>query len=252
MSPFILTLIAASTTVLGALFSVFFRRDNAKVLSLCLSFSAGVMIYLSFMEILPKGMDQIKSAGHSPWWSAVAFFGGIGLIMLIDTLTPSLSHPQEEGHNHTDHSMEKLSFMTMVLITLHNFPEGMAVYSVASNTGDISWSLVLAIAIHNVPEGIVIAAPLYFATGNRGKAILMASLSALAEPIGGLLGYEIFKAVFQGITIGVVFCFVSGIMIFLSLEQLLPEARKQGDHHWATYGTVGGMLFMAISLILLS
>ena len=253
MSPFLLTMIAASTTVVGALFSVFFRRDNAKVLSLCLSFSAGVMIYLSFMEILPKGMNHIKISGYSPWWSVLAFFSGIAVIMMIDALTPKLSHPHEGGHQEVPGmSMEKLGLMTMVLITIHNFPEGMAVYSVASNTGETSWPLILAIAIHNIPEGIVIAAPIYFATGRKKKALLFAFLSALAEPIGGVVGYEVFKAIFEGLTLGVVFCFVSGIMIFLSLEQLLPEARRQGDHHYATYGVVSGMLFMSISLILLS
>lgn len=252
LHPIVLTFIAASTTILGGIFSVFFKKENQKMLSLSLSFSAGVMIYLSFVEILPKGLNHLKLNNYDQIYGIISFFIGLTLIIIIDRLTPRISHTHDHDTIHVHSNIEKIGFLTMFLITLHNFPEGMAVYSVAAESANISWPLVIAIAIHNIPEGIVIAAPIYFATGNRKKAIIYASLSALAEPIGGYLGYNFFKSIFDNLTLGIVFCFISGIMIFLSIDQLLPEARKSGDHHLVGYGTILGMLFMSISLYLLS
>lgn len=248
--PFLLTLLAASTTILGGIFSVLFKKENTSILSLSLSFSAGVMIYLSFMEILPKGFNHLTSGGHSELIGLIFFFLGIATIVLIDKLTASFSHkksPQADTNN-----IEKIGLLSMILITIHNFPEGMAVYSVAAESLQLSWPLIIAIGIHNIPEGIVIAAPIYFATGNKKKAILYTTLSSLAEPLGGVVGYNLFKSIFQDLTLGLVFCFVAGIMIFLSIDQILPEARKNGDHHLVGYGAIGGMVFMAISLYLLS
>lgn len=206
------------------------------------------MIYLSFVEILPKGIQSIASLGHSQIIALLSFFLGLATIIIIDKLTPRLSHTS----NGEPVSIEKIGIISMIMITLHNFPEGMAVYSVATESVSVSLPLVIAIALHNLPEGIVIAAPIYFATGNRKKALIYASLSALAEPIGGLLGYSFFKSIFQDITLGIVFSFVAGIMVFLSIDQILPEARKNGDHHLVGYGTIAGIIFMALSLFFLT
>lgn len=252
ITPLLLTTLAASTTILGGLFALVFKKENPKALALSLSFSAGVMIYLSFVEILPKGFSALKAHGVSEIYGILTFFFGIGLIVLIDHLSPRLSHLEESGHEHSHGNVEKIGLLSMALITLHNFPEGMAVFSVASENAAVSWPLVLAIAIHNLPEGIVIAAPIYFATGNKKKAMVYATLSALAEPIGGLLGYTALASIFNELTLGIVFSFVAGIMIFLSIDQILPEARKVGDHHLVGYGTLVGMLFMALSLFVLS
>ncbi len=249
MIAFLLTALAASTTILGGLFALAFKKENTKALTLSLSFSAGVMIYLSFMEILPKGFAALKEQGVNSIVGVFTFFLGVGIIVLIDHLSPRLSHHHED--NGSIH-VEKLGLMSMVLITLHNFPEGMAVFSVASENASLSWPLVLAIAIHNLPEGLVIAAPIYFSTGNKKKAMVYATLSALAEPVGGLIGYTALAAIFSSLTLGIVFCFVAGIMVFLSIDQILPEARKVGDHHLVGYGTLVGMLFMALSLWALS
>lgn len=243
----LITMLAASTTILGGLITLFFKRDNQKVISLSLAFSAGIMIYLSFMEILPKGLAHLKNAHSSLLFGVLSFLVGIILIVLVDKVTSKYSHS-----HHGNSSIEKIGILSMILITLHNFPEGMAVYSVAMESLNLSWSLVLAIGLHNIPEGIVISAPLYFATGSKSKALIFTTLSALAEPIGGVIGYSFFKYLFVDLTLGIVFCFIAGIMIFLSIDQLLPEARKNGDHHLVGYATVAGMIFMAVSLILLS
>lgn len=246
--PLLLTILAASTTILGGLFSVILNKDNMKGLGLSLSFSAGVMLYLSFMEILPKGMKHLAQQNTSVVYGLLAFFMGLMTIIVIDKLTPGMGHEKKAG----DNKLKNIGFLTMILITLHNFPEGMAVYSVASESLNLSWSVIISIAIHNFPEGIVIAAPIYFATGNKFKAVMYSALSALVEPLGGVIGYHIFKGLFQDITLGIVFCFVAGIMIFLSIDQILPEARKNGDHHLVGYGTIFGMIFMAVSLYLLN
>ena len=244
-NAFLITTLAASTTILGGLITLFFKKDNSKIISLSLAFSAGIMIYLSFMEILPKGFNHLNNSGVSLFFGLSSFLLGILLIMIIDKITSKYSHSNIS-------SIEKIGILSMLLITLHNFPEGMAVYSVAMESLNISWPLVLAIGIHNIPEGIVIAAPIYFATGNKKKALIYTSLSALAEPIGGFFGYYFFKFLFHDLTLGIIFCFIAGIMIFLSIDQLLPEARKNGDHHLVGYASVAGMFFMAISLILLT
>lgn len=247
-NAFLLTLIAASTTILGGCLVTFFKKESTKLLGFLLSFSAGVMIYLSFVEILPKGLLYFKDKNVNEIYGLIAFFIGLLLIILIDHLAPRLSHQKD----HDEHvHIKKIGFTTMLLITLHNFPEGMTVFGVATESPLTSLPLILAIAIHNLPEGIIISAPIYFSTGNKKKAIVYATISALAEPIGGFVGYYFFKSIFNGLTMGVIFCLISGIMIFLSIDQILPEARKNGDHHIVAYGTVLGIVFMALSLYLL-
>lgn len=242
----LITTLAASTTVLGGVITLFFKKDNQKIVSLFLAFSAGIMLYLSFMEILPKGLTHLQNTNSSLFIGILSFLSGIILIILVDKFISKYS----DSH-HGNSSIKKIGLLSLILITLHNFPEGMAVYSVAMESINLSWTLVLAIGLHNIPEGIVIAAPLYFATGSKTKTILITTLSALAEPVGGLIGYHFFKYLFVDLTLGIVFCFIAGVMIFLSIDQLLPEARKYGDHHLVGYSTVVGMSFMAISLILL-
>lgn len=242
---FLLTFLAASTTIFGGIISTFLKKENSKLLSIALSFSGGVMIYLSFIEILPKGINYFKESGSSPFFAIVSFFVGILTLIIVDKSTPEISHPNKS-------SIQKIGLMSFFLITLHNFPEGMATFSIIIENDQVSFPLILAIAIHNIPEGIVVAIPIYFSSGNKLKAILFSSISALAEPIGGLFGYILFKNLFNDLAFGVIFSFVAGIMIFLSIDQILPEARKNGNHHVSGYGVIFGMLFMSVSLFLLT
>jgi ZIP family zinc transporter len=108
----------------------------------------------------------------------------------------------------------------------------------------------VAIAIHNVPEGIAVSVPLYYATGSKKRAFYLSFLSGLSEPVGALVGYLLLSSVFNDVVFGILFASVAGIMVFISLDELLPTAEKYGEHHIAIYGVIAGMVVMALSLLL--
>ncbi len=139
---------------------------------------------------------------------------------------------------------------TAIAIAIHNFPEGLATFVSALKDVKLGMAIAVAIAIHNIPEGVAVSIPIYYATGNRKKAFLYSFLSGLAEPVGALIGYAIVFSFFGDVVFGILFASVAGIMVFISLDELLPTAREYGEHHLAAYGLVAGMMMMALSLLL--
>ncbi len=257
-----LTLLAGLSTGIGGALALFTKRTNTKLLSVALGFSAGVMIYVSFVEILPeatKCFSEELGEDAACWASYIAFFVGIFLAAVIDKLLPSFENPHEI---HKIEEIEdkklakqyrklfKMGILTAVVIAIHNFPEGIATFFSALKDLKLGIAVAFAIAIHNIPEGIAVSIPIYFATGSRKKAFAYSFLSGLAEPVGALIGYFILSSVFNGIAFGVVFASVAGIMVFISLDQLLPTAKKYGEHHLSMYGLIAGMAFMGLSLLL--
>jgi ZIP family zinc transporter len=244
LNALILTFLAGFATFIGGLLSLSIKKDN-KIISFLLALSAGVMIYISFMELLPSGiveLSKISSSGKT--LALISFFSGMIIYFLIDRMIPDNSH---EGHSHN--SFKKLSLTTVLAVTIHNFPEGMTVFSVSmENNLNLALNLILAISMHNIPEGIIVATSIYLATNSKKKALWGSFLSGLAEPIGGLIGYYSFNAAFHQYSTGLMFSFISGMMIFLSLEQLLPEARKLHDSHLISYGVIVGMILMALTV----
>ncbi len=257
-----LTLFAGLATGIGSALAFFTKQTNTKFLSAALGFSAGVMIYVSFVEILVKAKTALTAAyGNVPgtWYTVLAFFGGILLIGIIDKLVPSLENPHEvrnveemeAGHDHDrNQKLLRMGLFTALAIGIHNFPEGLATFAAALNDPSIGVSIAIAIAIHNVPEGISVSVPVYYATGSRAKAFYYSFLSGLAEPIGALIGYFLFIQFFSEAVFGILFALVAGIMVFISLDELLPSAQKYGEHHISIYGLVSGMAVMALSLLL--
>ncbi len=259
-----LTLFAGLATGIGSALAFFTKQTNTKFLSAALGFSAGVMIYVSFVEILVKARSALTAAyGDVPgtWYTVLSFFGGILLIGIIDKLVPSFENPHEvrnveemeAGHEHDDDRSQKLLRMglfTALAIGIHNFPEGLATFAAALKDPSVGASIAIAIAIHNVPEGISVSVPIYYATGSRTKAFYYSFLSGLAEPIGALIGYFLFIQFFSDAVFGILFALVAGIMVFISLDELLPSAQKYGEHHISIYGLVAGMAVMALSLLL--
>jgi zinc transporter, ZIP family len=243
MDAVAVSFLAGSSTLFGFFLIFFIKNESSRIISYSLSFSAGIMIYLSFMEILPKGLAHLKSHNVSPFIGVLSFLLGIALIIIIDRFTAQYGHKQE--------NLSKIGFLSLILITIHNIPEGISVYSVAKEELSMSLPLLLAIGLHNLPEGIIISVPIYAATKNKLKTFFYTALAALSEPIGGISGYYVMKSIFNDLTLGLIFCFISGIMVFLSVDQLLPEARENGDHHKVGYAFILGMAFMAISLELL-
>jgi len=236
-----LTTLAASTTIIGGIFGTLIKKDNPKITSLALSFSAGVMICLSLFEIIPKSINHFNKLGYSFLYSLLFFTIGALLVLFIHKLAKK-----------NENKLQKIGIISFILLTIHNFPEGMATFSIVMESKEFSWPLILAIAIHNFPEGLLISFPIFLIEKNRKKAIIMTVVSALAEPIGGFFGYYLFKIVFSNLSLGVIFSLISGIMIFLSIFQLLPEAHFIGGKKSTFYGTIIGSLFMTLSLIALN
>lgn len=259
LMAFLLTLFAGLSTGIGSTIAFFARKTNTRFLTVSLGFSAGVMIYVSFVEIFFKGREVlIASMGiRQGWWvSVVAFFTGIAVIALIDKLIPSYENPHElkkiEGGADEMKSgrLMRMGVFTALAIGIHNFPEGLATFTAALTDPHIGIAIAVAVAIHNIPEGIAVSVPVFYATGSKRKAFRLSFLSGLAEPLGALVGYLILLPVMSDNLMGVLFAFVAGIMVFISLDELLPAAEKYGEHHLSIYGLVSGMAVMALSLLM--
>lgn len=262
-----LTLFAGLATGVGALIAFFTSRTNKKFLSVALGFSAGVMIYVSLVEIFVKAKDSLTYAlGDSLgyWMTIVGFFGGMLFIALIDKLIPKSKNPHEVKTVEDLHAAEKsattidhdklmkMGVFTALAIGIHNFPEGIATFMATIQDPNVGIAIAIAVAIHNIPEGIAVAIPIYFATGIRKKAFKLSFLSGLAEPVGALIAYLILMPFLNDVMFGIIFAGVAGIMVFISLDELLPAAKKYDETHLSIYGVVAGMAVMAISLVLLT
>jgi zinc transporter, ZIP family len=258
---FLLTLFAGLATGIGAALAFFTKTTNTKFLSIALGFSAGVMIYVSMIEIFQKAKDSLISIHgtvNGTWITVAAFFAGIAIIGIIDRLIPSGENPHEirrieevKGKPGTKNKkLYRMGMLTALAIAIHNFPEGMATFAAGLADPSLGIPIAIAIAIHNIPEGIAISVPVSYATGNKRKAFFISFLSGLAEPLGALIAYFIMKSFFSPSMFGVMFASVAGIMIFISLDELLPTAREFGHHHLSIYGLIAGMAIMAVSLVL--
>ena len=263
LRAFGLTLFAGLATGVGSALAFFARRTNTNFLSASLGFSAGVMIYVSFVEIIVKARNALTEAYGSEvkaaWITAAAFFGGMAVIALIDKLVPSVENPHEmhgveemrvDDPETNDRRLMRMGVLSALAIAIHNFPEGLATFTAALSDPSLGFSIAVAIAIHNVPEGIAVSVPVYYATGNRRKAFAYSFLSGLAEPAGALVGYFLLMAIMSRAVFGILFAGVAGIMVFISLDELLPSAEKYGKHHLTVYGLIAGMMVMALSLLL--
>ncbi len=262
-----LTLIVGLSMGAGSLLSFFVEETNKKFLALALSFSAGIMIYVSFMAILPEGMSLLEEAvgekGH--YIALLGFFGGMFLIAVMEKLVhkyigDSHGHDHEE-HENRDHSegdhheektddkhLSKLGLMSAVAIAIHNLPEGLAIFTAGLKDITLALPIAAAVIIHNIPLSIAISVPIYYSSGSKKKAFVYTLLVGLCQPLGAIIGYLLFSKFFTDTLFGFLFSVVAGIMIFVSLDELLPASQKYEDHHLSVYGAIAGMIVMAISL----
>jgi len=256
-----LTLFAGLSTGIGSAIAFFARRTNTKFLSVSLGFSAGVMIYVSFKEMLPVATDHLVAElgmVKGNWLAVASFFGGIFLIAVIDKFVPSFENPHEahkveemdEGKPKDFDKLYRLGIFTALAVGIHNFPEGLATFASALVDIRLGIPIAVAIAIHNIPEGIAVSIPIYYATNDRKKAFFYSFVSGLAEPVGALIGYLLLFSFFNGVLFGVLFAGVAGIMVFISLDELLPASREYGEPHLSVYGLITGMIVMAVSLLM--
>ena len=288
-----ITLLAGLATGIGSIIAFTAQRTNYRFLSVATGFSAGVMLYVSFVEIFFKGLTALTERfgdywGH--WINAGSFFGGMLLIGLIDNLIPAGENPHEirtetetrplhddqaplapspevrealhlgygHGHTHDHHKLMRMGLFTALAIGIHNFPEGLATFLAALENPHLGIAIAIAIALHNIPEGISVSVPIFYATGDRKRAFLYSLLSGLAEPVGAGVAYLILLLLSggQGTAVppelmGILFGGVAGIMVYISLDELLPTSRAYGKGHDSLFGLVGGMAVMALSLLLM-
>ncbi|MFH0999235.1 MAG: zinc transporter ZupT [Bacteroidota bacterium] len=259
---FSLTLFAGLSTGIGSAIALLASRTNTAFLTISLGFSAGVMIYVSFVEIFFKAKTELVSAlgnVYGSWVVVISFFGGMAIIALIDKFIPSIENPHEVRHKEDIETGKNLKdskrlmrtgIFTALAIGIHNFPEGLATFTAALQDPSLGIAIAVAIAIHNIPEGIAVAVPVYYATGSKKKAFWLSFLSGLAEPIGALVGFLLLMPFMTPVVFGMLFASVAGVMVFISLDELLPSSREYGEHHLSIYGLVAGMIVMAVSLLL--
>lgn len=255
-----LTLFAGLSTGIGSAIAFFAKQTNTRFLSMSLGFSAGVMIYVSFIEIFPKAHEELAAysgarAGY--WLTVAAFFGGILLIAFIDKLIPSFENPHEikmvediDKEKSGQQKLMRMGIFTALAIAIHNFPEGLATFIGALQDPGLGIAIAVAIAIHNIPEGIAVSVPIFYATGNKKKAFWYSFSSGLAEPVGAMIGFLVLMPFLSPLIFGLIFAGVAGIMVFISIDELLPAAQEFGEHHLSIYGLIAGMVVMALSLLM--
>lgn len=257
---FALTMLAGLTTAVGGIVAFITKKDNLKVLSLGLGFSAGVMIFISFVDIIPNSENILKINFPSTyqWMIFAGFVIGILISVIIDYFLPDhvdteeLLHPDDPNiSSHSHYKLKRAGFMTALAICIHNFPEGMATFLTTTQNITLGVSVAFAIAIHNIPEGIAVALPIYHATGKKRYAMLYAALSGITEPIGALVGMIVFGLFVPNVLVGVLMATVAGIMTYISFDTLLPLAKEYGNWHLSIVGIMSGILFIWMSLILI-
>jgi ZIP family zinc transporter len=260
---FSLTLFAGLSTAIGSAVVLLSKRFSPRFLAASLGFSAGVMIYISLVELYGEARESLShlyGGSRGDLYTLLAFFGGIALIAIIDNLVPSGENPHEIGELSINEGKKKevskeglmrLGLMSAFAIAIHNFPEGIATFVTAMNDPNLGISIAFAVAIHNIPEGIAVAIPIYYATRSKSKAFWHSLLSGLAEPVGAIAGYFLLAFLFTDSFVGVILAGVAGIMVYISLDELLPTAEKYGEHHPAILGVIAGMAVMGVSLILI-
>ncbi len=259
--PFLLTLAAGLATGIGSAIAFFVRRTNRRLLAFALGLSGGVMVYVSFVELFANArrmLEEIYGSQTGSLYTALSFFGGVILCGVIDRLVPSAENPheahcaEEMEQRPKDAKLMRMGVLTALAIAIHNFPEGIATFTTAYENTALGVAIAVAVAIHNIPEGIAVSIPIFYATGNRAKAFRLSFLSGMAEPVGALIAWALLMPVLTPTLTACVLAAVAGIMVFISLDELLPAAREYGEEHLAIYGVVAGMAVMAASLILIA
>jgi ZIP family zinc transporter len=267
---FLLTALAGLSTGIGSAIAFVIRRPSYTFLAVALGFSAGVMVYISFAELLRTAVDDVGFGVAN-----LAFFLGIAFIAVVDWLIP---HQYEEevvqatqlfsGSSRTvspetpagvppkadagQHSvLKRAGLFTALGIAIHNFPEGLITFSSAAAGESLGIAVAIAVAVHNIPEGIAVSVPIQYATGSRRQAFAYSFASGLAEPVGALIGFGILRPFLTPTVLSSLLAFVAGIMVYISLDELLPLAHKYGKENPVILGCGAGMLVMAASLFML-
>jgi len=253
--PLLMTFLAGLATLFGGFITFVVKKNDLKILSIGLGFSAGVMIFLSFTEILSGAGDILKENFLTTykWITFLSFICGVIIAILIDYFVPD--HIDDDlflDNEHCDkkHKIKRAGIITAIAIAVHNFPEGIATFMASTQNITLGASVALAIGLHNIPEGIAVALPIYHATGKKRIAILYSFLTGFAEPIGALIGLGMLYWFLPAYFVGILMAAVAGIMIYISFDTLLPMSHEYGDWHLSIIGIMSGVIFIWASLLL--
>jgi ZIP family zinc transporter len=246
------------------------KKPSPKFISFVMGFSAGVMIFISFVELLLRSMSSI---GYLP--GILFFFLGMSIMFLIDVV---VSHKYEfensievlinengsykphlhYGHRHRQHfrgekknlKIDKTTLFIILGVFIHNFPEGMATFIGTLAEINLGLVLTLAITLHNIPEGIAVSMPIYAYTGSKKKAFKWSFISGISEPIGAIITWVFLFPFITPTLLSALLGVVGGVMVYISLDELLPASRSLGKEHHSILGIMSGMIIIALSLAL--
>lgn len=248
-APLLLTLLAGSATFIGALLSLPGKKPSNRVLAFSLGFAAGIMLLISLMEMLPAAL---ATPSMPPIVGYGMFIIGLLGYFALDHLLPH-AHPQDLSVGAIEHKpqLRRTAMLLTLGISLHNFPEGIATYVTASQDLELGLGIALAVALHNIPEGLAVAGPVYAATGSRGRALLWSGLSGCAEIAGGVLAWLVLGTLISPMVMAAIMAAVAGIMVALSVDELMPLAKEIDPVNNPSYGVLCGMATMGLSLTLL-
>jgi len=285
LAAFLLTLFAGLSTGIGSAIPFFFKKFKKGYLAFFLGLSAGVMIIVSFMELMVTALESLAS-----YWVYLSFFVGMAVVALLDFLIPHEKNPhhmtkdcesisdiqeacaepeansdeekkdesiieprvadEEIGDKADKKSLNRTGLLTAAAIAIHNFPEGMATFATAIDDISLGITIAIAIAIHNIPEGISVSIPIYYATKSKWKSFGLSLASGIAEPIGAGIAYLILRPFLNETVLAVSLAAVAGIMVYISIDELIPVAHEYGKGDLVMAGVVLGMIIMAGSLVL--
>jgi ZIP family zinc transporter len=229
------------------------KKPGPKFMSFTLGFSAGIMIFVSFVELLAKAIQNVGFLG-----SNLAFFIGMGTYFFVDLLLPheyigQHDHPRDkyDQMNEGMRGLERTGLLVAIGISVHNFPEGIATFVGTVNDMNLGLAIAAAIAIHNIPEGLAISAPVYVATGSRKQAFFWSFLSGVSEVVGAGLAALFLMPFLSESLMGYVLAVVAGIMVVISLDEIIPAAKSFPSEHMPLFGMMAGMAVMMVSLWML-
>ncbi len=240
-NAFLVSTIAGMSTLLGGIIIFFKIKDNHinKFITFCLSFSIAIMIGISLTDLIPTSLFNILYNYKlllAVLIIFISFFVGGLTVFFINHLMKN-----------QDNSLYKLGILSMIALIVHNFPEGIATFMSSIKDVNLGIKLALAIMFHNIPEGISIAVPIYYATKSKKKALFSTFLSGIAEPLGAITTYLILNKYVTDTMISITLLFVAGIMITLSIEEMLPKALSYKNNKYIYGGLILGIILILIN-----
>ena len=246
-----ISMIAGMATLVGALIIFLTKGKSEKTVTFSLAFAAGVMLTVSFSDLLPEARGFLSvSHGDTLGVLYMIIFLIVGIIVAsaIDYFVPHEDF-DEERQDKPHQNLFRVGFISMLAIGLHNFPEGIAVFMAGFSDLALGVSVAVAITMHNIPEGIAVAMPIYFATGSKKEALKYSFYSGVAEPVGALLAFLVLRPFINDFLLGAIFAMVAGIMLYIAIEELIPSSRQYGCNRLALLGTFAGICIMPLSYI---